>query len=98
MHIIVGGLSAGIAALVAANTKGKFIPEPWDWIIAVAAAVLTFMVNGLAAQAKGAAFETAGRELEKAMVDYEMKPTTTEADLADAEKRGVDILNRVKPT
>jgi hypothetical protein len=95
-NILVGGSAAGLAALVAANTKAHFFGEPWDWIVAAITAVLSFLVSTLAAQAKGAAFETAARELEKAITGYEMDATASVVELGKAEQRGVDILNRLK--
>ena len=69
---------------------------PYDLVLATSAAVLTFLVNSLSAQAKGAVFETAARELEKAVAAYETNDAVTVADLGEAEKRGIDILNRLK--
>lgn len=97
IYIITGGGSSALATLVAANTKAGFFGEPWNWIIASIAAFLSFLVTGLAAQAKSSSFETAARELEKAITSFETDPTVTEVDLGVAEKRGIDILNRLKP-
>ena len=88
--------AASLAALVAANTKVHFFTEPWDWIVAAVAALLTFVVNTLSAQAEGAAFESAARELEKAIAGYETDPTVTETDLGKSVQKGIDILNQVK--
>jgi hypothetical protein len=71
---------------------------PGIGIVAGVAAVLTFLVATLGAQAKGAAFETAARELEKVIAGYETDPSVTEIELGRAEQRGIDILNRVKPS
>jgi hypothetical protein len=97
IYVLVGSLSSISSTLVAANTKTPFLP-PWVGVtIACGAAVLTFVVNALSAQSKGAAFETAGRELEKAIAAYESDPTISEKFLGDAEQKGIDILNRLKP-
>jgi hypothetical protein len=94
----VGGIQAGLAVLVAVNSKDKPVfGQPWNWIIAVAAALFAFLVTGLGAQAKAAAFETAGRELEKCIAAYEMGDAVDETELGKAEQRGIDILNRMKP-
>jgi hypothetical protein len=93
---IVGGAQAALAVLVAVNTKQGIWTGSIAWILAVAAAVLSFLVGAFGAQAKAAAFETAARELEKAIVRYETDDSVTEIDLGKAEQRGIDILNRMK--
>jgi hypothetical protein len=95
-YIIVGGSSIVLASVVAANTKAHFLDAPCDVIVAAGAAVFTFLVNALGAQAKGSAFETAARELEKAIAGYETNSAVTEVQLGEAEQRGIDILNRLK--
>ncbi len=97
LYISVGSLSSIVATLVAANTKTPFLPSSVGIGIACLAAVLTFVVNALSAHSKSAAFETAGRELEKAIAAYESNPAILPESLGDAEQRGIDILNRLKP-
>jgi glucan phosphoethanolaminetransferase (alkaline phosphatase superfamily) len=96
-YVLVGSLSSIVSVLVAANTKTPFLPTYVGVAVACSAAVLTFVVNALSAQSKAAAFETAGRELEKAIAAYESDPALAEKTLGDAEQRGIDILNRLKP-
>jgi hypothetical protein len=95
-YIAVGGASTALATIVAANTKAHFFDPPYDVILAAGAAMFTFLVNALGAQAKGSAFETAARELEKAITGYETNAAVTEVQLGEAEQRGIDILNRLK--
>jgi hypothetical protein len=96
-YIIMGALLSTVTTVVAANTKKNFLGDKWSLVIACSAAVLSFVVNALGAQSKSAAFETAGRELEKAIATFELDSTIPPKALADAENRGVDILNRLKP-
>jgi hypothetical protein len=51
----------------------------------------------LGAQAKGAAFELAARELEKQIAAYRTDASIPDAELGKAEQRGIDFLNKVKP-
>jgi hypothetical protein len=94
----VGSIQVALSVLVAVNTKQEkpIFPDPWNWVLAVAAAVFAFLVAALGAQAKGAAFETAGREIEKAVAAYETNPQVTDQDLGNAVLRGIDILNKLK--
>jgi len=97
IYVSVGSLSSILSTLVAANTKKPFLPDYVGVGIACSAAVLTFVISALSAQSKAAAFETAGRELEKAVAAYETDLSVTEKSLGDAEQKGIDILNRLKP-
>ncbi len=96
-NVIIGGLSATLGALVAAKTGTN---APWlsNWLIvpaAIAAPILTFLLTTLKPQAQATAFETASRELEKALHRYEADPTKDDAFLADGVDRGIDLLNRI---
>ncbi len=95
-YIVVGVAATSVATLVAANTTKQFLTPTWSVIIAVGSAVLSFLVNTLGAQLKGAAFETAARELEKAMVGYETDQSVSVVELGKAAQRGIDILNSAK--
>jgi hypothetical protein len=95
-YIIIGGGSSALATIVAANTKAHFFLYPYDIILAVCAALLTFLINAQAAQSKGSAFETAARELKKAIAGYETDVAITVADLGKAQQRGINLLNRLK--
>src|SRR5437764_12807997 len=67
-----GGLSTGLAALVAANTKAQFLDPPeWGIGVAVAVPILTFLLTMLKPQAEAQAFKSASSELEKALCCYE---------------------------
>jgi hypothetical protein len=69
-YILTGSLLSLVSTVVAANTKTQFLGGRASITIACAAAVLTFVVNALGAQSKAAAFETAGRELEKVIAGH----------------------------
>ena len=94
-HYGLGFSSAFLATLVAANTKSQFL-STWQGVTAAGvAAAFTFLITGLSASARAAAFETAAREVERAIVlvrgGQAEQPT-----LYDAVARGIDILNRLK--
>jgi len=95
-NLSAGILSTATATIVAANTAHHFLPRGCSTTLAVIAAVLTFVVGTLSAQVKGASFETAGRELEKAMFLYRNDASVTVSDLGKAAARGIDILNSSK--
>ena len=97
-NVLLGGLSTGLGALVAANTKAPFLPGEWSVGVAVAVPILTFLLTTLKPQAEAIAFKTAARELEKALHAYGDNKTKEDADLTDAICRGIDILNKTKPT
>ena len=84
-----------LGALVAANTNKPFLPDHWDIIAAVAAPVLTFVLTTLKPQAQTTAFNTASRELEKALHTYQGDPSKDDTFLTEAIGRGVDLLNRI---
>jgi hypothetical protein len=94
MHYGLGFLSAMLSAIVAANTKHAFLPTEYAVGAAAVAAGFTFLITALSASAKGAAFETAAREIEKAISHFRGGKEKT--ILYDAEVRGIDILNRLK--
>jgi hypothetical protein len=94
LHFGFGFLSAALSAVVAANTKQAFLPPNWSVGAAAVAAGLTFLITALSASAKGAAFETAAREIEKAIALFRGGAAMT--SLYEAEARGIDILNKLK--
>jgi hypothetical protein len=93
--VFLGGASTALAAIVAANTKTPFLTPEHSIIAAVIVPVLTFLLTTLKPQANATAFETASREVEKAMVDYNANPTADDKLLSDAIQRGIDLLNKV---
>jgi hypothetical protein len=96
-NVLLGGLSTGLGALVAANTKTPFMCPAWSVGVAVAVPILTFLLSTLKPQAQASAFKTAGRELEKALHVYEGDETKDDTYLTDAIGRGIDILNKAAP-
>jgi hypothetical protein len=93
-HFGLGFLSAALSVIVATNVKQQFLPVEWAVAAAAVAAGLTFLVTALSASAKGAAFETAAREIEKSIALF--RGGAAKASLYDAEARGIDILNKLK--
>jgi hypothetical protein len=97
-NIVLGGLSTGLGALVAANTETPFLSPARSVAIAIAVPILTFLLTTLKPQAQASAFKTAARELEKALHVYEADETKDDTYLADAISRGIDLLNKAEPT
>jgi hypothetical protein len=94
-NVLLGGASTALAAVVAANTKAPFLTPENGIIAAVIVPVLTFLLTTLKPQANATAFETASREIEKAIVDYSADPKADDKLLSDAIQRGIDLLNKV---
>jgi hypothetical protein len=95
-NILIGGSSALLGGLVAANMKTPpFLPFECAVAASIAAPVLTFLLTTLKPQAKATSFEAASRELEKAISRYEKDPSKDDIFLADAEDRGIDLLNKL---
>jgi hypothetical protein len=98
-NVLLGGLSTGLGALVAANTKDpNLLGQQWGVGIAIAVPILTFLLTTLKPQAQASALKTAGRELEKALHVYEGDETKDDTYLTEAISRGIDLLNRAEPT
>lgn len=94
VHFGLGSIGVALSTVVAANTNKAFLCPGWSVTIAVAAAVFAFLINALSAAAKAASFETASREIEKAIALF--KGGCEEKTLYEAEARGIDILNKIK--
>lgn len=98
VNILLGGLSTGLGALVAANTKTPFLPTNWSIGVAIAVPILTFLLTTLKPQAQASAFNSASRELERALNVYMADETKDDSFLADSISRGIDLLNKGEPT
>ena len=94
IHFGLGFLSAALSSVVAVNAKQHFLAPDYSVGAAAVAAGLTFLVTGLSASAKGAAFETAAREIERAIALF--RGGAAKTSLYEAEARGIDILNKLK--
>ena len=98
LNLLLGGLSVLLCAAYASNAQldGALFNRRFSSYMGAGAALLTFMLTANKPSAKYAAYKAACHELEKAMIDFRHDPTTTEKHLADAEKRGIDVLDRMK--
>ncbi|NBC36554.1 hypothetical protein GTZ99_08290 [Novosphingobium sp. FSY-8] len=103
--IALGVASTLLASVVASNNTFQTLvatrPNSASWLnllsvaVAILVPVLTALMGALKPQAQAAAYETAARELEKALCCFESDPTRDNSLLADAVARGLDTLNRV---
>jgi hypothetical protein len=96
-HLLVGGVAVVLGIVIATNTKTKFMDENWALACASSAAFLTFVNTVVKPDARGAAYESAARELEIAIGEFQTDDTLLLKHLGDAQKRGLLILNRLKP-
>jgi hypothetical protein len=88
-----GVCAALLSTLVAANARSPFLPAYGVIGVAMTAAGLTFLLTVLNADVKAKGFALAARELEAAIARYRFDDTLPERYLADAEVRGIGILN-----
>jgi hypothetical protein len=95
-HYFAGFLSAGLATVIAINTKSSFLNSTTTLVAASLAASLSFLVTTMAAQDRAKALEQAAWELERAMALYRSDPSIPVTELGKAEARGVDILRTGK--
>lgn len=98
LHLGLGSLSVGASSVIAANAASKFLTPEISVAIATLAAVAAFALTFLNAKQKNEAFEVAARELEKAMALYRADPAADIKTLAEAEVRGIELLNSRRPT
>ena len=94
-NILLGGLATLLGAIVAANTKQPFLPDFLAVAIAVLAPVFSFVLTTMKPQAEATAFETASRELEKYLNEYDADPTKDDVFLGRGVSNGIDLLNRI---
>jgi hypothetical protein len=88
-----GVCAALLSTLVAANARSQFLPTYAVIGVAMTAAGLAFLLTVLNADVKAKGFALAARELEAAIARYRFDDTLPERYLADAEVRGIAILN-----
>jgi hypothetical protein len=100
IHYVVGFSSTALSAVVAANTIAtdkniQLMSSTAAMSLAALAAGLAFVMTTAGAQAKGAAFEAAARELEKAVAAFRDPTREVSAGfLSQAEERGIDLLKK----
>ena len=92
-NTLMGVTAALLSTLVAANARSNFICAGGIIAISMTSAALTFLVTTLNADLKTKGFALAAREIEAAIARYRFDDTLPERYLADAEVRGIGILN-----
>jgi hypothetical protein len=96
-HYFAGFLSAGLAAIIAINTKvAGFLDSTLALVMASFAAGLSFLVTTMGAQDRVRLLEHAAWELEEAMALYESDESVPLSELGKAEARGIAILRGEK--
>ena len=74
LYIILGAVSSAVSTFVAINAKYDILRKKYAWIPALLAAVFTFVISALGAQAEARSFEIGARQLEKALVQWDTDP------------------------
>jgi hypothetical protein len=82
-----------LTTLIAANAGPQFLPTYAVIGVSMIAGALAFLVTALNADLKAKGFGLAARELEAAIARYRFDDTLPERYLAEAEVRGLTILN-----
>jgi hypothetical protein len=99
LHLLLGSVSVAMSSLMAANAAMRqgFLLPAQAVAMATVGAITAFALTLVNSKQKKHAFEVAARELEKAMALYQADPSLNLRFLADAEVRGIEMLDRVKP-
>lgn len=92
IHYTTGFTSAALSSVIAANVKLQFLGATTATFVAAFAAGLAFLLTAFGAQSRASKFERAARELEIAKSLYQLDPNVPESTLADAIRRGIQIL------
>jgi hypothetical protein len=94
--LLLGALSSAVSTVVAVNTKNPlpFLGSDWAWILATVAAVLTFIISALGAQAESKSFETGARLLEGGIAKYDSRDDYGDRELGDCLADAISTLNR----
>ena len=61
LYIILGAVSSAVSTFVAINAKYDILRKKYAWIPALLAAVFTFVISALGAQAEARSFEIGAR-------------------------------------
>jgi hypothetical protein len=82
-----------LTTLIAANARSNFVSPEIIIACAMSAAGLAFLLTALNSGLKAKGFAVAARELEAAIARYRFDDELPERYLAQAEVRGIEILN-----
>jgi hypothetical protein len=91
---VMGVAAALLSTLIAANARSSFVPPATIIGCSMVAAGIAVLVTTLNAGLKAKGFALAGRELEAAIARYRFDDELPEKYLAQAEARGIEILNQ----
>jgi hypothetical protein len=93
VNLLMGISAMLLSTLIAANARSQFLPNYAVIAAAMVVAALAFLLTTLSADLKAKGFALAAREIEGAIARYRFDDTLPERYLADAEVRGIAILN-----
>jgi hypothetical protein len=90
---VIGVIAVLLSTLIAANARLSFLPAGAVIGCSIVVAGLAFLLTTLNAGLKAKGFAVAARELESAIARYRFDDEPPEKYLAQAEVRGIEILN-----
>jgi len=94
MFVVMGSVSSAVSTVVAVNSKFEVVCKDHAWVLATLAAVLTFVISALGAQAESKSFETGARLLESALAKYDSRDDYGDKELGDSLADAISTLNR----
>jgi|SRR5450432_2568670 hypothetical protein len=92
-NTLMGVVAPLLSTLIAANARLSFLPPGTVIGCSMVVAGLAFLLTTLNAGLKAKGFAMAARELESAIARYRFDDELPEKYLAQAEVRGIEILN-----
>jgi hypothetical protein len=92
-NTVMGVIAALLSTLIAANARLSFLSPGTVIGCSMVIAGLAFLLTTLNAGLKAKGFAVAARELESAIARYRFDDEVPERYLAQAEVRGIEILN-----
>jgi hypothetical protein len=92
--VTLGGVSSAVATFVAINAKYDIVCQKYAWIPALLAAVLTFLISALGAQAEAKSFELGARMLEAGIARHETDPDYGDLELGKTLASAIEALNK----
>lgn len=92
--VVLGGFSSAVATFVAVNAKYDILNQKYAWIPALLAAVLTFLISALGAQAEAKLFELGARMLEAGLARHQTDPDYGDLELGKTLASAIEALNK----
>jgi hypothetical protein len=93
-YLVVGAISSAVATFVAINSKYDVLCKKYAWIPALVAAVLTFVISALGAQAEAKSFELGARMLEAGLARYDTDPDFGDLEIGKLLANSIETLNK----